>query len=119
MRSWYIAFMTNQHVNKSRADHEAHQPFRGKVAFVTGGGSGIGRVTALAFAGRGARVAVVGHLTEQVEETAALIREAGGEAIALVSDVTRAIEVEAAVAQTIEAFGRLDFAFNNAALNSR
>src|SRR5688572_9784080 len=108
--------MTNQQENSSKAPQAARQPFLGKAAFVTGGGSGIGRVTALAFAQRGARVAVVGHLAEPVEETAALIREGGGEAIALVCDVSRANEVEAAVAQTIEAFGRLDFAFNNAGI---
>ena len=73
-------------------------------------------MTALAFAERGARVAVVGHIAEQVEETVELVRQAGGQAIALVCDVTRADEVEAAVAQTVDAFGRLDFAFNNAGI---
>src|SRR5687767_10064265 len=107
--------------NRSKAQpvHRAHDksprkaiPWKGRLR--TGGGSGIGRVTALAFAERGARVAVVGHLAEQVEETAELIRQAGGEAIALLCDVSRADQVEAAVAQTIAAFARLDFAFNNA-----
>jgi NAD(P)-dependent dehydrogenase (short-subunit alcohol dehydrogenase family) len=107
--------MTN-HPESSSSRQAANQPFLGKAAFVTGGGSGIGRVTALAFAERGARVAVVGHIAEQVEETVELVRQAGGQAIALVCDVTRADEVEAAVVQTVDAFGRLDFAFNNAGI---
>jgi len=104
------------HSESSSAGQAANQSFRGKAAFVTGGGSGIGRVTALAFAERGARVAIIGHIAEQVEETAELIRQDSGEAIALVCDVTRADEVEEAVAQTVDAFGRLDFAFNNAGI---
>jgi NAD(P)-dependent dehydrogenase (short-subunit alcohol dehydrogenase family) len=107
--------MTN-HPESSSAGQPANQPFLAKVAFVTGGGSGIGRVTALAFAERGARVAIVGQIAEQVEETAERIRQAGGQAIALVCDVTRPDEVKEAVAQTVEAFGRLDFAFNNAGI---
>jgi NAD(P)-dependent dehydrogenase (short-subunit alcohol dehydrogenase family) len=104
------------HPESSAAGQTAAQPFLGKAAFVTGGGSGIGRVTALTFAERGARVAVVGHLSEQVEETAELIRQGGGKAIALVCDVTRSDDVQKAVARTVEAFGRLDFAFNNAGI---
>lgn len=90
--------------------------FRGKVAFVTGGGTGIGKATALAFAREGAGVAVAGHTAEHVEEVANLIRESGGQAIAITCDVTSAEEVEAAVEQTVDAFGRLDFAFNNAGI---
>ena len=111
-----MGLMTNAPQNRSTAAQAAYPPFQGKSAFVTGGGTGIGRVTALAFAERGASVAVVGHLAEDVEQTAELIRESGGNAIAIVCDVTRADEVEAAVAQTVEAFGRLDFAFNNAGI---
>src|SRR5687767_14599280 len=102
--------MTKQLDPRNHSAQPADQRFRGKAAFVTGGGSGIGRVTALAFAQRGARVAVGGHFAEPVEETVEIIRQAGGEAIALVCDVTRADQVEDAVARTLKTFGRLDFA---------
>lgn len=94
----------------------AGDKFSGKVAFITGGGSGIGRVTALAFAREGASVAVVGHTPTDTQETARLIEEAGGQALAITCDVTSAPDIQAAVEQTLEAFGRLDFAFNNAGI---
>jgi NAD(P)-dependent dehydrogenase (short-subunit alcohol dehydrogenase family) len=108
--------MTKQLDPRNHSAQPADLRFRGKAAFVTGSGSGIGRVTALAFAERGARVAVVGHFAEPVDETVEIIRQAGGEAIALVCDVTRADQVEDAVARTLKTFGRLDFAFNNAGI---
>jgi NAD(P)-dependent dehydrogenase (short-subunit alcohol dehydrogenase family) len=95
---------------------ERDRKFNGKVAFVTGGGTGIGRATALAFAHEGARVVVAGHTSEDVEESARLIDEGGGQALAVVCDVTRAEEVKAAVERTVQAFARLDFAFNNAGI---
>ena len=88
--------------------------FAGKVAFVTGGGTGIGRAAALAFARQGASVAVVGNDPEHIEETAKLIEQAGGRALAVACDVSRSEDVKAAIERTVEAFGRLDFAFNNA-----
>ena len=93
---------------------EDKSAFRGKVAFVTGGGTGIGRATALAFARKGASVVVAGHIREHIEETTHLIEQAGGRALAITCDVTRAEDVKAALDRTVEAFGRLDFAFNNA-----
>ena len=93
---------------------EDKSAFRSKVAFVTGGGTGIGRATALAFAREGASVVVAGHAREQIEETTHLIEQAGGRALAVTCDVTRAEDVKAALDRTVEAFGRLDFAFNNA-----
>lgn len=87
---------------------------KGKVALVTGGGSGIGRASALALAQAGARVVVSGRRKEAVEETARQITTAGGEAHFIVADVTRADEVERLVQETERRFGRLDIAFNNA-----
>jgi NAD(P)-dependent dehydrogenase (short-subunit alcohol dehydrogenase family) len=88
--------------------------YAGKVAFVTGAGSGIGRATALAFAREGASV-VVSDISEQnIRETARRIEELGGRALAVACDVTRTEDVKAALETTIETFGRLDVAFNNA-----
>jgi NAD(P)-dependent dehydrogenase (short-subunit alcohol dehydrogenase family) len=85
-----------------------------KVAFVTGAASGIGRATALAFAREGASV-VVADLAEQGnQETARMIEELGGRALATRCDVTRAEDVNAALDQAVGSFGRLDVAFNNA-----
>lgn len=84
-----------------------------KVALVTGGGSGIGRATALAFAREEYRVAVAGRRIEPLNETVKLIEDASGEAIAIRTDLTDAGLVEMMVAKTVEAFGRLDCAFNN------
>ncbi len=86
----------------------------GKVAFVTGGGTGIGRATAVAFARGGASVVVAGLAGSDIQDTARMIEEVGGRAIAVNCDVTRADDVKAALDRTIEPFGRLDFAFNNA-----
>ena len=87
-----------------------------KVALVTGGGSGIGRATALTFAREGARVVVADVVAEAGQETVRLIAEAGGEARFVAADVSRATEVEALVAGCIEAYGRLDCAHNNAGI---
>jgi len=88
--------------------------YSGKVALVTGAGQNIGRATALRFAALGARVAVVDIVPETGNETVRIIKEQGGEATFLRTDVTRAEEVEAMVAATVDTFGRLDCAFNNA-----
>ena len=93
--------------------------YKGKVAFVTGAGSGIGRATALAFARAGASVTVADISEESSRETAQLIEEQGGQAVTVKCDVTQAKEVKAALDKTIEKFGRLDFAFNNAGIEQR
>ena len=76
--------------------------FAGKVAFVTGAGSGIGRATALAFAGEGASVVVADISEQKARESARMIEEAGGRALAVACDVTRSEDVKAALGETIE-----------------
>jgi NAD(P)-dependent dehydrogenase (short-subunit alcohol dehydrogenase family) len=89
--------------------------FKGKVALVTGASHGIGRVIAQAFGREGAKVVVVANLDEAGgEETARLIRDAGGEALFVRADVGNESDVEAMIAKTVEAYGRLDCAVNNA-----
>lgn len=88
----------------------------GKVAIVTGGAGGIGRATALAFANEGARVVVADLNEVGSEATVRMIREAGGEAVHAGTDVSSASDVEALVATAVRTFGRLDYAFNNAAI---
>jgi NAD(P)-dependent dehydrogenase (short-subunit alcohol dehydrogenase family) len=88
--------------------------FEGKVAFVTGATSGIGRATALAFAREGASVVVADIATEGNGETARVIEQAGGRSLAVTCDVTRGEDIKAALQSAVERFGRLDIAFNNA-----
>ena len=88
----------------------------GKSAMVTGGGGGIGRATALAFAREGARVAVADYAADAAAETVSLVNAAGGQAITLTGDVTRASVVKAMLDDVIVAYGRLDCAFNNAGI---
>jgi NAD(P)-dependent dehydrogenase (short-subunit alcohol dehydrogenase family) len=88
----------------------------GKIALVTGGGSGIGRATSLALAKEGAKVAVSDIVVVGGEETVRLIQAAGGEATFIKADVAKAAEVEALIKKVIETYGRLDCAFNNAGI---
>jgi NAD(P)-dependent dehydrogenase (short-subunit alcohol dehydrogenase family) len=88
----------------------------GKAALITGGGGGIGRATALAFAREGARVAVADYAAESAAETVALVNAAGGQAISLSGEVASDAEVQAMVAAAVAAYGRLDCAFNNAGI---
>jgi NAD(P)-dependent dehydrogenase (short-subunit alcohol dehydrogenase family) len=85
-----------------------------KIALVTGGGSGIGRATALTFAREGAKVVIVDMVVTGGEETAKMIEEAGGDSIFIKADVTNVAEVKRAIEKTIETYYRLDCAFNNA-----
>lgn len=88
----------------------------GKVAFVTGATGGIGRATALAFGRAGASVAVADLAEEGSRETARLIEAEGGTALALCCDVTRSDDVKGALDRTVDRFGGLDLAFNNAGI---
>ena len=93
--------------------------FTGKVAFVTGAANGIDRATALAFARKGAAVVVADVSEQGNQETARMIEDLGGQAIAVKCNVTQAEDVKAALDKTIETFGRLDFAFNNAGVEQK
>src|SRR5947208_10363427 len=90
--------------------------FDGKVALVTGGGSGIGRATALAFARDGAQVVIGNRNVQRGEETVSMIRDAGGTASFQRTDVLVAAEIEALVDHAVKTYGRLDLAFNNAGI---
>jgi NAD(P)-dependent dehydrogenase (short-subunit alcohol dehydrogenase family) len=88
--------------------------FSGKVAIVTGGTSGIGRAAAIAYAQQEAKVVVAGRRVDEGEKTVRLIKDAGGDALFVRTDVTQESDIKAMVDKTINTFGRLDIAFNNA-----
>lgn len=91
----------------------------GKVALVTGAGSGMGRATALKFIKEGAKVVIVDYNAQGGEETLQMVKKVGGEGIFINADVSRRDDVEAMVKKTVEAYGRLDCANNNAGVGGR
>jgi len=93
--------------------------FSGKVTFVTGAGSGIGRATAIAFAQAGAHVVAVDLNQQAAQATAEQIEQLGGTALAIGCDVTSSDQVRDALDSTVARFGRLDIAFNNAGVELR
>jgi NAD(P)-dependent dehydrogenase (short-subunit alcohol dehydrogenase family) len=86
----------------------------GKTAFITGGGTGIGRACAVLFAQEGAQVVVSGRRSEPLREVVREIEESGGQALAVAADVTKRESVESALSGAVEYFGRLDIVVNNA-----
>jgi NAD(P)-dependent dehydrogenase (short-subunit alcohol dehydrogenase family) len=90
-----------------------------KVTLITGGTTGIGRDTAVLFAKEGAKVAFTGRREAEGNETLALVRAAGGDGLFLKSDVSKASDVESVVQKTVEKYGRLDVAFNNAGVEGQ
>src|SRR5215813_12932967 len=88
--------------------------FAGKVALITGGNAGIGRATAIEFAKHGAKVAITGRREKEANKVIAEIKAFGGEAIFAKTDVSKESDVKAMIERTLETFGRLDYAFNNA-----
>lgn len=95
------------------------QRFTNKVAFITGAASGIGRAAAIAFATEGARVAILDRSADALKAVEASVKNIGGEVLALACDVSSADQVEAAIKQTVDRFGRLDIAFNNAGVENK
>ncbi|MGO9265263.1 MAG: SDR family oxidoreductase [Candidatus Binataceae bacterium] len=92
---------------------------QGKVILVTGGGSGIGRATSLILARQGAKVMIADYVPEGAERTVKMIKDAGGEASCIAADVSFPKQVEMMVNKTVETYGRLDGAFNNAGIEGK
>lgn len=90
---------------------------KGKVIFITGGGSGIGAASARAFARAGAAVAIVGRTLSKCERVAAEVRAQGGQAIAIAADVASSADVAQAISRTVEQFGRLDGVLHSAGIS--
>src|SRR4029450_5497752 len=90
--------------------------FAGKVALITGGNAGIGRATAIEFAKQGAKVVVSGRREKEGQDVVAEIKALGSEAIFVKTDVSKESDVKVMIERTLETFGRLDYAFNNAGL---
>ena len=93
--------------------------FTGKVALITGGGNGLGRAAAIGFARHGAKVVVVDRDGPAAEATAGIVRQNGGDALAVTADVTKSAEVKAYVKATIDKYGRIDCFFNNAGIEGK
>jgi NAD(P)-dependent dehydrogenase (short-subunit alcohol dehydrogenase family) len=104
---------------KAIATSEKTSKLDGRVALVTGGGTGIGQAAAFAYSRAGAKVVIAGRRTAELEATVAQIEAEGGQALAVATDVSVASEVQALIRRTVDAFGRLDIAFNNAGTTGR
>ena len=91
--------------------------FTGKVALVTGAGSGIGKATAVLLAKQGTRVAALSHTAEEIQATAEEIQRGGGEAMAVVADIGQDEQIQRAIQQVVDRWGQLDIIFANAGIN--
>lgn len=91
--------------------------FTGKVAFITGGGSGIGKATAVLLAQQGARVAVLSDTSEEIEKTVQEIKSGGYEGMAVTANVAREDELRSAIQKVADQWGRIDIVFANAGIN--
>jgi NAD(P)-dependent dehydrogenase (short-subunit alcohol dehydrogenase family) len=89
----------------------------GKVALITGAGSGIGKATALLFAQEGAKVAALSRTEEELKETVSQIQEAGGEGVPVAADISQPTQMQQAMQQVVNRWGRLDIVFANAGIN--
>jgi NAD(P)-dependent dehydrogenase (short-subunit alcohol dehydrogenase family) len=114
--SLMIAVAMAVRVSPNHQSHFMKVSFAGKVVLITGGTSGIGRATAVAFAEQGANVVVAGRRQTEGVESVRLVEKAGGKGLFVRTDVSAEEEIAALVARTVEHFGRLDFAFNNAGI---
>jgi NAD(P)-dependent dehydrogenase (short-subunit alcohol dehydrogenase family) len=107
--------LTNLFLGKRK--YKMKDRLKNKVALITGGGSGIGRAVALACAGEGAKVVIAYNMNEKgARETVERITKSGGKALAVKADVTKAVQVETLIKKTVETYGRLDCACNNAGI---
>src|SRR2546430_10897997 len=89
----------------------------GKVALITGAGSGIGKATAVLMASEGAKVAALSHTANEIQKTVAEIQQGQGEGLALVADVRDELQMQQAIQQIIDRWGRLDIVLANAGIN--
>ena len=94
------------------------QRLSGKTAIITGAGSGIGRSIATIFASEGAQVSICGRTLRTIEETAQMIRDAGGEALVIQCDVSNSASVKSLIAKTVQHFGKIDILVNNAGVRA-
>lgn len=116
MTPWFWLHFHLKQVMES-IDGQVSLPSRrlqGKVALVTGGGSGIGRAAAVRFAREGASVVAAGRRESELLETVKVVSSSGGRALAVVADISKGADVIGLIDQTLKTFGRIDAAFNNA-----
>ncbi|HEY9873197.1 MAG TPA: SDR family NAD(P)-dependent oxidoreductase, partial [Candidatus Obscuribacterales bacterium] len=89
----------------------------GKVALITGGGSGIGKAAAVLLAKEGAKVAALGRTEDELKKTVSQIQDAGGDAMSVTADISQPDQMQQAVQQVVNQWGRLDIVFANAGIN--